>query len=56
MGKSSMWSSAASRVIVSVAGVWHTQITLGLLLHLDGVLGCDGVVLSGMGSLGTFKC
>ena len=45
----------ASRVMVSAAGVWHTLITLGELLRVDGVAGRDGVVFSGtgVGSLGS---
>ena len=32
------------------AGAWHTQITLGELLRLDGVAGREGVVFSGAGA------
>ena len=32
-----------------MAGAWHTRMTLGKLLWLDGVAGLDGVVFSGAG-------
>ena len=50
IGKSSIWSSAASLVIASAAGVWCTLITLGELLRVDGIAGCDRVVFSGIGA------
>ena len=50
MGKSSMWSSAASLAMVSTAGAWRTRMTLGELLRLDGDAGRDGVVFSGAGA------
>ena len=50
IGKSSIWSSAASLATVSTAGVWRTHIMLGELLRLDGVAGCEGVVFSGAGA------
>ena len=54
IGKSSICSSAASLATASTAGAWHTQMTLGELLRLDGVVGREGVVFSGAsaGSLG----
>ena len=36
--------------MVSIAGAWHTQMTLGELLRLDGVAGREGVVFSGAGT------
>ena len=50
MGKSSMWSSAASLATASTAGAWRTRITLGELLRLDGDAGRDGEVFSGAGT------
>ena len=50
IGKSSIRSSAASLAMVSIAGAWHTQMTLGELLQLDGVAGREGVVFSGAGT------
>ena len=50
IGKSSMRSSAASLATASTAGAWHTRMTLGELLRLDGEAGRDGVVLSGGGA------
>ena len=50
IGKSSMWSSAASLVTASTAGVWRTQMTLGKLLWLNGDAGREGVVFSGAGA------
>lgn len=50
IGKLSMWSSTASLVIASAAGVWRTLITLGELLWLNGVAGHEGVVFSGAGA------
>ena len=50
IGKSLMQSSAANLVMTSVAGAWRTLITLGELLQLDGVAGCEGVMFSGAGA------
>ena len=50
IGKSSMRSSAASLATASTAGAWHTRMTLGELLRLDGDVGRDGVVFSGAGA------
>ena len=36
-------------MIALAAGVWHTLIMLGELLHSDGVAGCKGVAFSGAG-------
>ena len=49
-----MRSSAANLATASMAGVWHTWITLGELLRLDGIAGHEGVVFSGAcaGSMG----
>ena len=52
IGKSSMRSSAANLATMSTAGAWRTQMTLGELLRLDGDAGREGVVSSGIGSLG----
>ena len=49
IGKSSIWSSAANLVIALAASVWCTLIMLGELLRSDGVVGCEGVVVSGTG-------
>ena len=56
IGKSSMQSSAASLATASTAGVWHTQMTLGKLLQLEGDAGREGVVFSGAGSLCASCC
>ena len=45
-----MQSLAASLATASTAGAWHTLITLGELLRLDGVAGLNGVVFSGAGA------
>ena len=50
IGKSWMWSSTANLATASTAGAWHTQMTLGELLRLDGVAGREGVVFSGGGA------
>ena len=48
--KSWMWSSAANLATASTAGAWHTRMTLGELLRLDGDAGREGVVFSGGGA------
>ena len=50
IGKSSIWSSAASLATASTAGAWRTRMTLGELLQLEGDTGLEGVVFSGAGA------
>ena len=50
IGKSLMCNSAASLAMALTAGAWHTRMTLGELLWLDGDVGHEGVVFSGAGA------